>query len=131
MESEHDIGCAAHGMHGRHSPMMPTEGLPRERPLGRWAFWCSLVSLLMFAGCLALLLLVVKYLDQGLPRMYEPLGWVVVPGLPIATISTLVLAVRALRLRRQTRWAAVALIIVAIPVPLFLVIRSVGAAQGG
>jgi len=86
----------------------------------------------MFAGCLALLLLVVKYLDQGLPRMYEPLGWVVVPGLPIAAISTLVLAIRALRLRRQPRWAAAALIIVAIPVPLFMVLRMVGdGAQGG
>jgi hypothetical protein len=107
-------------------------GLPRERPLGRWAFWCSLVSLLMSAGGLALLLLVVEYLDQGLPRFYEPLGWVVVPGLPLAAISTLVLAIRALRLRRQPRWAAAALIIVALPVPLYMVMRVVGdATQGG
>jgi hypothetical protein len=78
----------------------------------------------MFAGCLALLQLVVNHLDQGLPTLYESLGWVVVPGLAIATISTLVLAIWALALRRQPRWAAAALIIVALPVPLFMFMRG-------
>lgn len=112
--------------------MTPSEVLPRERPLGRWAFWCSIVTLLMFAGGLALIVLIVEYLDQGIPRIYEPLAWVVVPGLPIAAISTLVLAIWALKLRRQPRWAASALIIVALLVPLYVVIGLVGdAAPGG
>lgn len=102
----------------------------RERPLGRWAFWSSIASVLMLAGWFVLLLLTLKYLDVGLPSFYAALGWVVVPGFLIAAVSTFVLSVRALALLRQPRCAAAALLILVLPVPVYIVIRAVGNAAG-
>ena len=101
--------------------------LTRERPLGYWAFGCSLLTTLSWATAhvtFAVSFCVGSTCNENVPN-YTSLFWMAVAGYVAGVVTTGVLAIWALVQHRQPRWAVAALVIILAPyVPAVVNMRS-------
>ena len=96
-----------------------------ERPLGYWAFGCSLLTMLSWAiAQLTFAFCVGSACNEEAPNDTS-LFWVAVVGYVAGVVTTGVLAIWALVQHRQPRWAVAALVIILAPyVPAVVNMRS-------
>jgi ABC-type multidrug transport system permease subunit len=98
-----------------------------ERPLGYWAFGCSLLTTLSWAtayAAFAISFCVGSTCNENVPN-YTLLFWMAAIGYVVGALTTGVLAIRALVQHRQPRWAVAASVIILAPyVPAVVNMRS-------
>ena len=96
---------------------MQAESTVRTPRTGQWAFGCSLVSLTLFGLAIWMILASFCFRDcPAVPRIYRDVLWVTAVGFPAGILATGLLAIRALVLGRQRRWAVSALAVMFLPV---------------
>jgi hypothetical protein len=96
-----------------------------ERPLGYWAFGCSLLTTGSLGTALATLWIMfcVGNTCNENGTNYTPLFWMGVVGFFAGLVTTGVLAIWALVQHRQPRWAVAALVILIAPFAFVVVMR--------
>jgi hypothetical protein len=100
-----------------HRLMATPRPVTSERPLGYWAFGCSILTTLSLATARAAFASSFCGGGSGCANLpdYTALVWMAAIGYVAGVVTTGVLAIRALVQHRQPRWAVAALVILLAP----------------